>query len=266
MEEVLSAKNLSVGYQKNLIIENMNVTIPKGKVTSIIGPNGCGKSTLLKSLSRMIPIQSGTVYLDGKEILEMPTLEVAKQMAVLPQTPQAPGGLTVEELVSYGRYPHKKGFGKLNEEDHRLIQWALQETQIAEFANRGIDNLSGGQRQRAWIAMALAQDTPLIVLDEPTTYLDIVHQLEVLELLEKLNKTQNKTIVMVLHDLNLAARFSDWMIGMRKGKLLHAGTPEQMMTKDVLRDIFSLEAYITTDPWTNKPTCMTYALGKKEKE
>lgn len=262
MEEILEGKGISVAYQKNIVIPSMDVQIPRGRVTSIIGPNGCGKSTLLKALSRMLPLKEGCVLLDGREIMQLPTVEVARRMAILPQSPQAPGGLTVEELASYGRYPHQKGFGKLNGEDRKAIDWALQMTQMKELARRDIDMLSGGQRQRAWIAMALAQDTPLILLDEPTTYLDIVHQLEVLELLEKLNRTQDKTIVMVLHDLNLAARFSDWIVAMRGGKLLYEGIPAEIMTADVLRDVFSLEAYIGTDPWTGKPTCITYALKR----
>lgn len=242
------------------VCNGIYVQIPKGKITSIIGPNGCGKSTLLKALSRMMPVQSGAVLLDGQAIATLPTVEVARKMAILPQSPQAPGGLTVEELVSYGRYPHQKGFGKLNEDDHRAIAWALEITHMAEFAQRGIDALSGGQRQRAWIAMALAQDTPLILLDEPTTYLDMAHQLEVLELLKELNTNAHKTIALVIHDLNLAARFSDWMIAMRKGEVLYRGTPKEIMTNQVLRDVFSLDAYIAQDPWTGRPICMTYRL------
>lgn len=259
----LQGEGISVGYQQNIIIPKMDVQIPKGKITSIIGPNGCGKSTLLKALSRMMPVQSGAVLLDGQAIATLPTVEVARKMAILPQSPQAPGGLTVEELVSYGRYPHQKGFGKLNEEDHRAIAWALEITHMAEFAQRGIDALSGGQRQRAWIAMALAQDTPLILLDEPTTYLDMAHQLEVLELLKELNTNAHKTIALVIHDLNLAARFSDWMIAMRKGEVLYRGTPKEIMTNQVLRDVFSLDAYIAQDPWTGRPICMTYRLCRK---
>lgn len=259
----LRGEGISVGYQQTTIIPQMDVQIPKGKITSIIGPNGCGKSTLLKALSRMMPVQSGTVLLDGEEIAKLPTVEVARRMAILPQSPQAPGGLTVEELVSYGRYPHQKGFGRLNDADHKAINWALEITRMGEFAQRGIDALSGGQRQRAWIAMALAQDTPLILLDEPTTYLDMAHQLEVLELLKELNTTANKTIALVIHDLNLAARFSDWMIAMRGGKMLYRGTPEEIMTNQVLRDVFSLDAYIAKDPWTGRPICMTYRLCEK---
>ena len=255
-------KDISVAYQQNLNIPSMSVQIPKGKITSIIGPNGCGKSTLLKALSRMIPVRSGEVFLEGNSITQMPAVEVARRMAILPQSPQAPGGLTVQELVSYGRYPHQKGFGKLKKEDKDAIQWALELTKMQELAHRRVDALSGGQRQRAWIAMALAQDTPLILLDEPTTYLDMAHQLEILELLEMLNKTQEKTIALVIHDLNQSARFSDWIIAMRDGKVLYEGTPEEIMTPEVFHNVFSLDAYMETDPWTQKPMCVTYRLEK----
>lgn len=262
MKPAIYGKDISVAYQQNLIIPSMSVQIPKGKITSIIGPNGCGKSTLLKALSRMIPVRSGEVFLEGNSITQMPAVEVARRMAILPQSPQAPGGLTVQELVSYGRYPHQKGFGKLNKEDKDAIQWALELTKMQELAHRRVDALSGGQRQRAWIAMALAQDTPLILLDEPTTYLDMAHQLEILELLEMLNKTQEKTIALVIHDLNQAARFSDWIIAMRDGKVLYEGTPEEIMTPEVFHNVFSLDAYMETDPWTQKPMCVTYRLEK----
>lgn len=257
-DAILSGKGISVGYQQTVIIPPMDVDIPRHCITSIIGPNGCGKSTLLKSLSRMLPLRAGYVMLDGKKIAEMPSTEIAKQMAILPQAPQAPGGLTVEELVAYGRYPHQKGFGRLQKEDRDAIAWALRITHMEEFASRNIDALSGGQRQRAWIAMALAQDTELILLDEPTTYLDMAHQLEVLELLEDLNKKQKKTIALVIHDLNLAARFSDWIIAMRSGKVLYKGSAEEVMTEKMLADVFSLRAYVGKDPWTNRPMLYTY--------
>ena len=248
MDAVLTGKGISVAYQQNIIIPSMDVEIPRGCVTSVIGPNGCGKSTLLKAL-------------DGGMIARMPAAEVAKQMAILPQGPQAPGGLTVAELVAYGRYPHQKGFGRLRKEDYEAIDRALEMTHMEEFAERDIDALSGGQRQRAWIAMALAQDTQVILLDEPTTYLDMAPQLEVLKLLEKLNKTRGKTIALVIHDLNLAARFSDRMIAMRAGKVLHEGTPEEIMTPTVLEEVFSLKACISKDPWTGRPTCVTYEIS-----
>ena len=260
MDAVLTGERISVAYQQNVIIPPMDVEIPRGCITSIIGPNGCGKSTLLKALSRMLPIRSGQVLLDGGLIARMPTAEVAKQMAILPQGPQAPGGLTVAELVAYGRYPHQKGFGRLRKEDYEAIAWAMHITGMEEFSDRDIDALSGGQRQRAWIAMALAQDTQVILLDEPTTYLDMAHQLEVLKLLEELNQSQGKTIALVIPDVNLAARFSHHMIAMRGGKICYEGSPDDIMTPRVLEEVFSLKACITRDPWTDKPVCITYEL------
>lgn len=260
-DAALRGEGISVGYEDRVIIEPMDVAIPKGKVTSIIGPNGCGKSTLLKALSRTMPVRAGAVYLNGRALAEMPTAEAARQMALLPQSPQAPGGLTVKELVSYGRYPHQKGFGRLTERDREIIAWALAITHLEEFADRALDALSGGQRQRAWIAMALAQDTDLILLDEPTTYLDMAHQLEVLELLQSLNRDQGKTIALVIHELNLAARFSDWMIAMKDGSIRAAGTAGQVMTAAMMREVFGLEALINPDPWTGKPSLVSYRLA-----
>lgn len=261
-DPAIEAKNIAVGYDDKVIIPEMNVEIPQGKITSIIGPNGCGKSTLLKSIARIIPIKKGEIILDGKNILKMPTIQVAQKMALLPQGPEAPAGLRVEELVSFGRYPYQKGFGKLTKEDLRIIDWALQETKTESLKNRSVDTLSGGQRQRVWIAMALAQNTPIILLDEPTTYLDMAHQLEILELLKKLNEEEHKTIALVIHDLNQAARFSDYLIAMKDGHVLYEGTPEEIMSKKVLKDVFSLDALIETDPWTNRPTMVSYKLLK----
>ena len=238
--------------------------VPAGEITSIIGPNGCGKSTLLKALSRTMPLCGGAVYLDGRAIAEMPTAEVARKMALLPQSPQAPAGLTVGELVALGRYPHQKGFGRLTDDDKRIIDWALSITHLGDFAARPIDALSGGQRQRAWIAMALAQDTGLILLDEPTTYLDMAHQLEVLELLQTLNRDQGKTIALVIHELNLAARFSDWMIALKSGAIRGAGTPAEVMTPALLREVFGLDALIVPDPWTARPSLVSYRLAGEE--
>ncbi|MDE8703238.1 ABC transporter ATP-binding protein [Adlercreutzia equolifaciens] len=260
-DAALRGEGISVGYEDRLIIAPMDVALPEGKVTSIIGPNGCGKSTLLKALSRTMPTRSGAVYLNGTAIASLPTAEIARQMALLPQSPSAPGGLTVKELVSYGRYPHQKGFGRLTDKDHEIISWALDITRLTAFADRAIDALSGGQRQRAWIAMALAQDTDLILLDEPTTYLDMAHQLEVLELLQSLNRDQGKTIALVIHELNLASRFSDWMIAMKDGSIRAAGTAEQVMTPSMMKEVFGLEALIEPDPWTDKPSLVSYRLA-----
>lgn len=266
IKEVAAAvegQNISVGYGSATIIPELSVKIPAARITSIIGPNGCGKSTLLKALARMLPVQSGSVLLDGVAIATMPTGAIAQKMAMLPQGPQAPGGLTVRELVSYGRYPHQKGFGRLKDEDRAIIAWALELTNMAQFAERDLDALSGGQRQRAWIAMALAQDTPVILLDEPTTYLDLAHQLEVLELLERLNREQHKTIALVIHELNLAARFSDWMIAMKGGHVLVTGTAEQVMTSEVLREAFNIEALVGIDPWTGRPSLQSYRMVRE---
>lgn len=262
-DAALRGEGVSVSYGDRVIIEPMDVAVPAGEVTAIIGPNGCGKSTLLKTLSRTMPLRAGAVYLDGKAIADMPTAEVARKMALLPQSPEAPGGLTVGELVALGRYPHQKGFGRLTARDREVIAWALSITHLTEFSDRAIDALSGGQRQRAWIAMALAQDTDLILLDEPTTYLDMAHQLEVLELLRDLNEQQGKTIALVIHELNLAARFADWMIALKDGAIRAAGTPDQVMTPAMLRDVFGLEALIAPDPWTARPSLVSYRLARE---
>ncbi len=255
---LIKATGLTAGYHELIIVDNLDIALLAGKLTSIIGGNGCGKSTILKSLARLHPMKSGVVYLDGKDIKELSGVEIAKKMSILPQAPTAPAGLTVEDLVAYGRYPHQKGFGKLTGEDKGKICWALDITGMSEFKYRDIDALSGGQRQRVWIAMALAQDTDLILLDEPTTYLDLVHQLEVLQLLKKLNKEEGKTIALVIHDLNMAARFSDHMIAIKDGKIATEGTPKEIMTTDVLRDVFNMDAVIVEDPRYGAPTVITY--------
>ncbi|ACQ52101.1 ABC transporter ATP-binding protein [Clostridium botulinum] len=258
----ITTTNLAIAYEDKLIVDGLNMNIPKGKITTIIGPNGCGKSTVLKTVGRILKPKEGLVYLNGDDIRNLSTKEVAQKMAILPQSPQAQGGLTVGELVSYGRFPHKKGFGKLSPEDKKVIEWALEITKLTELEVTMVDNLSGGQRQRVWIAMALAQQTDLILLDEPTTYLDMAYQLEVLELLYNLNREQSCTIVMVLHDLNLAARFADYMIAIRSGSIISHGTPEEIMTKKVLKDTFNIDAEIVWGSKTGRPTCISYELIK----
>jgi iron complex transport system ATP-binding protein len=260
----LEAYSIQVGYGEKPIIDQLSVSIPSGEITTIIGPNGCGKSTLLKACSRLLPMQQGHVYLDGASIQQIPTKQLAKKMAILPQTQQGANGLTAYELVSYGRYPHQRAFGRLSASDKERIDWAMKVTGTLPFKDQLVDGLSGGQRQRVWIAMALAQDTELIFLDEPTTYLDMAHQLEVLELLEKLNREEGRTIVMVLHDLNQAARFSDFLIAMKEGEIIETGSSEQVIRAEVLRDVFEVEALIGKDPHTGKPMCMTYHLLKGE--
>lgn len=262
----LFTRDLSIGYGERLIVNKLNVDIPDHKITTIIGPNGCGKSTLLKAITRIIPHQTGSVILDGGNIAKENTKELAKKMAILPQTPEGAAGLTVGELVSYGRFPYQSGLGRLTKKDYDVIDWALEVTGVMDFKFRPVDALSGGQRQRVWIAMALAQETEIIFLDEPTTYLDLAHQLEVLELLQVLNREQGRTIVMVLHDLNQAARFADHLIALKDGSIVRAGSCEEVINHEVLKQVFQIDAVIGQDPRTKKPMCITYNLYKGEEE
>lgn len=258
----LSAERLTIGYEDRIIVQDLHLEIQPNKITAIIGPNGCGKSTILKTMSRLHPSLSGVVYLDGKMIHQTPTKEVAKKLAILPQSPEAPSGLTVYELVSYGRTPYQTGFSRLSHHDRLMIDWALDVTGLTNLRDQSVDTLSGGQRQRAWIAMAIAQETDLLLLDEPTTYLDLAHQLEVLQLLEKLNQEDGRTIAMVIHDLNHAARFAHHMIALKNGKIVKQGTPEEVMTADVLKQVFQIDTVIVTDPRTAKPAMISYDLVK----
>lgn len=260
----LYTEGINIGYGEQLIVKDLSVEIPNKKITAIIGSNGCGKSTLLKAITRIISHQSGAVILDGQNIIKESTKNLAKKMAILPQTPEGAAGLTVGELVSYGRFPYQSGFGRLSKKDYEVIDWALEVTGTKDYKFRSIDALSGGQRQRVWIAMALAQETDIIFLDEPTTYLDMAHQLEVLELLQRLNLEQERTIVMVLHDLNQAARFADYIIALKAGRVVKAGGCKDVITKDVLQEVFNIDAELGRDPRTNKPMCITYNLLKGE--
>jgi iron complex transport system ATP-binding protein len=256
----LHTEALELAYESNVIIQNMNVSIPSGKVTALIGPNGCGKSTLLRGLARLLQPRKGSAYIDGKAIHQMPTRDLAKQLGILPQSPVAPEGLTVMELVAQGRYPHQSWFQQWSLEDEQAIEKALEITGMAEFRMRPVDALSGGQRQRAWIAMTLAQETPVILLDEPTTYLDLAHQVEVLHLLERLNKEQGRTVVMVVHDLNHATRHANHVIAMKAGKIVAAGVPSDIVTSELLQEVFGIDADIVPDPRTGVPLCIPYGL------
>lgn len=258
----IKADHIQVAYDKKRIIEDLSLTIEPGKITTIIGANGCGKSTLLKSLTRIQSIQGGHIYLDGQDIASLPTKEVAKKIALLPQVLESTQGITVYDLISYGRFPHQKYLGSLSQEDRTKIHWAMEATGVTDYANELVDNLSGGQRQRVWIAMALAQDTDTIFLDEPTTYLDMNHQLEVLELLQELNQKTGKTIIMVLHDLNLSARFSDYLIAMKAGEIRYQGDSHTIMTTEILKDIFNIDVVLAQDPIHNRPILLTYQLSK----
>lgn len=263
----LQTAHLDIAYEDRLIVQDLNIQIPEGKITALVGANGSGKSTILKTMARILQPKTGSVLLNGKSIHKQSTREVAKQLAILPQNPSAPDGLTVYELVSYGRFPYQRGFGSLNAEDRRVIEWAINVTGMMEFSDRPIEQLSGGQRQRAWIAMALAQETGILFLDEPTTFLDMAHQLEVLELLEELNAEQQRTIVMVVHDLNHASRYAQHMIAIKSGQAVASGCPADVMTPDVLRDVFGIEADIVTDPRSGVPLCLPFGLaGRKVRE
>lgn len=265
--EAISVKNLSVSYEDNTIIENMNLSIPKEKISIIIGSNGCGKSTLLKTISRINKPKSGDIFINNKNIKKVKEKDIAKEVAFLPQGPVCPTGLTVRELVAYGRFPHQKMIGGLNSHDKKVIDWAIEKTGLKEFAEIEVENLSGGQRQRAWIAMTLAQETDIIMLDEPTTYLDMSYQLEVLEVLKKLNEEKKITVVIVLHELNNACRFADNIIGLKKGKIICQGKPIDVINKDTLKEIYGVEANLQISENGEYPICMEYELirGKHEK-
>lgn len=262
----LQTQQLYIGYGDTLIVKNLNLRIPTGKITALVGANGSGKSTILKTMARIMKPKAGAVLLDGKAIHSQSTKEVAKQLAILPQNPTAPEGLTVFELVGYGRFPHQKGFGSLTGEDREIIRWAIQVTGLEPFADQPVDQLSGGQRQRAWIAMALAQQTDILFLDEPTTYLDMAHQLEILQLLQHLNEAEKRTIVMVVHDLNHATRYAHHMVAIKAGTVVSEGSPQEVVTQDMLREVFGIEADILTDPRTGVPLCIPYGLAAKREK
>ncbi len=251
-------EGLTLGYGAAPVISGLNISIPKGKITSIIGANGCGKSTLLKSMARILTPDSGRVLIDGDDVHKLSPKKIAKKMAVLPQAPKAPSGLSVRELVSYGRFPHKSGFGALTKEDNRFIEESMEIAGISELKNKALDELSGGQRQRAWIAMALCQKTDILILDEPTTYLDLAHQFDVLSLLSGLNKERGCTIVMVLHEINHASRFSDNILAMKTGKVVASGTPKEVITSENLCEVFGIDAELIEDRETGRPMYLTY--------
>lgn len=249
----LAATKLSAGYGDSVILNDLDLVVPHGKITVIVGANACGKSTLLRTMSRLITPRAGHVLLDGKSIHKMPSRELAKVMGLLPQSPIAPEGIMVADLVSRGRHPHQGMFARWTSADDEAVATALIATKTVELAERPVDELSGGQRQRVWIAMALAQQTEILLLDEPTTFLDISHQIEVLDLLTDLNQSRGTTIVMVLHDLNLAARYADHLVAMAGGRLHITGKPEEVLTEDNVRQVFGLESRIIIDPTSGRP-------------
>jgi iron complex transport system ATP-binding protein len=256
MEIALTAHKLTLAYDRTTIIRDLHVDIPAHQITALVGPNGCGKSTLLKGLARLIKPQSGVVYLHNISIAKLSTKEVAKRLGMLPQNPSAPEGLTVRELVAQGRYPHQSWLQQWSKEDEQLTEQALVITGMTELSDRPLDSLSGGQRQRAWIAMALAQNTDILLLDEPTTFLDLAHQIEVLDLLYELNQSQGRTIVMVLHDLNQACRYADYLVVMRQGNIYAQGMPSEVMTEAMVEEVFGLKSNIMRDPVAGTPMCI----------
>jgi iron complex transport system ATP-binding protein len=253
MTSRLSSRNVTVGYGGAPVVHDLSVEIPDGQVTTIVGPNGCGKSTLLRMLARLLAPTSGRVLLDGAPITSMSTRDIATRLTLLPQSPVAPEGLLVRDLVSRGRHPHQRWFSQWSKKDEEVVEAAMAMTDTTALRDRPLDQLSGGQRQRAWIAMTLAQDTDLMLLDEPTTYLDLAHQVEVLELVCRLNRERSRTVAMVLHDLNLAARYSDLVVVMHAGRIVTQGPPAEVFTAQMLSEVFGLEADILSDPRTGLP-------------
>ncbi|WP_078971984.1 ABC transporter ATP-binding protein [Streptomyces sp. WM6368] len=249
----LTAENVTLGYDQRVIAENLSVEIPDNSFTVIVGPNACGKSTLLRALSRMLKPAAGRVLLDGQAIGSMPAKKVAKTLGLLPQSSIAPDGITVADLVSRGRYPHQGLLRQWSAEDERVVNESMASTGVAELADRAVDELSGGQRQRVWIAMALAQQTPLLLLDEPTTYLDIQHQIDVLDLCAELHENQGRTLVAVLHDLNHAARYATHLIAMRGGEVVAEGPPQEVVTAELVEKVFGLRCQVIDDPETGTP-------------
>ncbi|MFB7655530.1 MULTISPECIES: ABC transporter ATP-binding protein [unclassified Streptomyces] len=249
----LTAENVTLAYDQRVIAEQLSVEIPDNSFTVIVGPNACGKSTLLRALSRMLKPTQGRVLLDGSVIQSMPAKQVARTLGLLPQSSIAPDGITVGDLVGRGRYPHQGLLRQWSTEDERVVQESMAQTGISELAERYVDELSGGQRQRVWIAMALAQQTPLLLLDEPTTYLDIQHQIDVLDLCAELHEEQGRTLVAVLHDLNHAARYATHLIALREGEIIAEGAPRDIVTADLVERVFGLRCQVIDDPETGTP-------------
>ncbi|SER15123.1 iron complex transport system ATP-binding protein [Lentzea xinjiangensis] len=265
----LGAEGVTVGYADRVVLDNLDVSIPTGVITTVIGPNGCGKSTLLRTLSRLLKPSRGTVLLDGHDIARLRTRDVAKKMGLLPQTPIAPEGLTVADLVARGRHPHQSWVRQWSSDDADVVAEALRMTGVADLAHRPVDSLSGGQRQRVWISMTLAQGTDLLLLDEPTTYLDLAHAIDVIDLVDDLHEG-GCTIVMVLHDLNLAVRYSDNLIVMKSGSIVAQGHPSEVITSELLLDTFGLQAKVIDDPVSERPLIVpigrTHVVPKSDQE
>jgi len=262
----METKDLSLAYGDATIFNELNFAIPKGEITVFVGSNGCGKSTLLRSLARLIKPKDGSVLLDGSEIAKLSTKEVARRLAILPQGPIAPEGLTVLQLIKQGRYPYQSWLRQWSQEDEDMVRQALDATGMTPFAERTVDSLSGGQRQRAWIALTLAQGTDTILLDEPTTYLDLTHQIDVLDLLYELNEREQRTIIMVLHDINLACRYAHHMVAIKDNRIWAAGKPEEIVNAELMSSVFGMECVISQDPLFGTPMVIPHGRGRKPLE
>jgi len=249
----LTADAVTLAYGDRTVVTGLDLAIAPGKITVIVGANGCGKSTLLRALARLLAPKEGQVTLDGLSLQQQPSKKIARTLGLLPQRPIAPEGIAVADLVGRGRHPHQRMLARWSARDYEAVADALAATGIADLADRSVDELSGGQQQRVWIAMALAQETDILLLDEPTTFLDVAHQIEVLDLLTDLNRDRGTTIVMVLHDLNLAARYADELVAMHDGRVHAIGDPDAVITEELVRDVFGLESRVIEDPLTGKP-------------
>jgi iron complex transport system ATP-binding protein len=258
----LRGEGLTLAYDRRTVSEDLDVAVPDRSFTVIVGPNACGKSTLLRALSRMLRPAKGSVLLDGADIGGIPAKRLARTLGLLPQSSTAPDGITVADLVARGRYPHQSLLRQWSREDERVVRESMEATGVAELEHRFVDELSGGQRQRVWIAMALAQQTPLLLLDEPTTYLDIAHQIEVLELCARLHEEEGRTLVAVLHDLNHAARYATHLIAMRDGAVVAEGAPEEVVTAELVEKVFGMPCRVIADPETGTPLVVPAARGR----
>ncbi|HWJ82550.1 MAG TPA: ABC transporter ATP-binding protein [Nocardioides sp.] len=260
----LATERVSFGYGAAAVVDEIDLVVPEGATTVIVGPNGCGKSTLLRGLARLLRPTGGAVLLDGRPIHRMPTKQVARVLGLMPQSPLAPEGITVVDLVGRGRQPHRRPLSRWSPADDAAVAEALTRTGTLDLAERVVDELSGGQRQRVWVAMALAQQTDLVLLDEPTTYLDVAHQVELLDLLHSLRETRGTTVVMVLHDLNLAARYADHLVALRDGRVVAEGRPVDVVTEERVREVFGLECRVIPDPVSRTP--LVVPLGRHHRD